>query len=277
MRAQLIQYVELLFAGARDCDDIKQEILQNTLDRYDDLIAAGKVPEAAYRLAIAGIGDINEILGTNVPSTVASHSTAEPDDGDTPKKKLLRALAVGLYILCPLPLIVLGDVGMDILGLCATLTIVAVATVLIMMGAKKELPEKQKPEAQDSPRSELAKSIGGVIWAVGLAVYFLISFTTNHWHITWVIFPILGSLDSLVSAIIRNQEALHSDVMFPNKRQLRKSVGRLIWSSGVAICLVFGFTTGTWALTWLLLLITGAVQGLILAIMDLKEAVEHET
>ena len=28
MREQLIQYVELLFAGAGDCEDIKQEILQ---------------------------------------------------------------------------------------------------------------------------------------------------------------------------------------------------------------------------------------------------------
>lgn len=41
MREQLIQYVQLLFAGAADCDDTRQEILQNTLDRYDDLIAAG--------------------------------------------------------------------------------------------------------------------------------------------------------------------------------------------------------------------------------------------
>ena len=63
MREHLIQYVQLLFAGAADCDDTRQEILQNTLDRYDDLIAAGKTPEAAYRLAIMGIGDINEILG----------------------------------------------------------------------------------------------------------------------------------------------------------------------------------------------------------------------
>ena len=45
MREQLIQYVQLLFAGAADCDDTRQEILQNTLDRYDDLIAAGKTPE----------------------------------------------------------------------------------------------------------------------------------------------------------------------------------------------------------------------------------------
>ena len=42
MREQLIQYVNLLFAGNGDVEDIKQEILQNTLDRYDDLIAQGK-------------------------------------------------------------------------------------------------------------------------------------------------------------------------------------------------------------------------------------------
>ena len=39
MREQLIQYVNLLFAGATGSDEIREEILQNTLDRYDDLIA----------------------------------------------------------------------------------------------------------------------------------------------------------------------------------------------------------------------------------------------
>lgn len=68
MREQLIQYVTLLFAGVDDCEDIRQEILQNTLDRYDDLIAQGKAPEAVYRLAISSIGDIHEILGTPAAS-----------------------------------------------------------------------------------------------------------------------------------------------------------------------------------------------------------------
>ena len=62
MREQLIKYVELLFAGAPNSNEVKQEILQNTLDRFDDLISQGKSPEAAYRLAISGIGDISEIL-----------------------------------------------------------------------------------------------------------------------------------------------------------------------------------------------------------------------
>jgi len=281
MREQLIQYVELLFAGARDCEDIKQEILQNTLDRYDDLIAAGKVPEAAYRLAIAGIGDINEILGTPAPAAhTKPHTVVESDDNDTPSKKLLRAIAVGLYILCPLPLIVLGDIGMDTLGLCGTLAIVAVATVLIMLGAKKDSrnePEDDDDEA-DMPQSELRKSIGGLIWAIGLGLYFLLSFSTGDWHITWVIFPILGAVEDLAKALIRNQEARCKDVLFfPSKSRVRKSIRKLIWALGIAIYFVFSFATGAWYMSWLIFPITGAVQGLILAIMDLKEAIEHET
>ena len=33
MREQLTQYVELLFAGAADCEDIKQEILHGNIQK----------------------------------------------------------------------------------------------------------------------------------------------------------------------------------------------------------------------------------------------------
>ena len=99
MREQLIQYVNLLFAGCPENGDMKQEILQNTLDRYDDLLAQGKAPEAAYRLAITGIGDINEVLGSTAPSPApmpTATSAAEEEKSD--KKKLMRAVAIGMYI-----------------------------------------------------------------------------------------------------------------------------------------------------------------------------------
>ena len=167
MREQLIQYVQLLFAGAADCDDTRQEILQNTLDRYDDLIAAGKTPEAAYRLAIMGIGDINEI--------------------------------------CPIPLFVLSGMwNMGIPGLCGTLTLVAVATVLIIQGAKKETENADVEPG--TPQSALAKSINGLIWAIGLAIYFIVSFLTGAWYITWVIFPITAAVQGLVKAILDLKE-----------------------------------------------------------------------
>ena len=276
MREQLEQYVNLLFAGAADAEDIKQEILQNTLDRYDDLVAQGKVPEAAYRLAIAGIGDINEIFGTNVPRNAVSHPVAKEDDEDTPTKKLLRAVAVGLYILCPLPLIVLGDMGMDILGLCGTLAIVAVATVMIMLGARKENKERQKENENDT-RTPLQKGISALIWALGLAVYILWSFTSGAWYATWVIFPILAALDSLISVMIQKREAGSYRGIQPNQKRMRRNIGKLIWAIGVAVYFIFSYITHAWYISWLPIPITGAVQGLTYAIMDLKEAMEHET
>lgn len=207
MKGQLTQYVELLFAGAADCEDIKQEILQNTLDRYDDLIAEGKTPEAAYRLAIVGIGDVNEILST--PQRTASTSprphpsSVQPGSRDTTIKKLMRAFGVALYILCPVPVLVLGVLGMGVLGVCGLLAMVAVATVLVILGDVKE--DRQETETQSESR--LSKSIGSLLWAIGLAIYIAVSFLTGAWQITWIIFPITGAVHGLISAILDLKEA----------------------------------------------------------------------
>lgn len=273
MREQLSQYVELLFAGAHDCEDIKLEILQNTLDRYDDLVADGKVPEAAYRLAIAGIGDINEILGTNAPSTVVSRPAAKPDDGDTPTKKLLRVIAVGLYIICILPLMILDG---HILGFCGTLAIVAVATVMIMLGAKKESPEKK--EEEKTPQSELSKSLSGLIWAIGIGIYFLLSFSTNDWHITWVIFPILVALDGLLAVLVKQKEQQASiKVSFKSDKPMRRRTQNWIRAIGIALFVIVSLRTQAWGATWLILPITAAAEQLVKAIFDYQEVMEHET
>lgn len=211
MREQLQQYVELLFAGAPDSEDIKQEILQNTLDRYDDLIAQGKVPEAAYRLAITGIGDINEILGSAaqvIPAAPAREVHPE-EDAAAAKRKRTRAIAIGLYIICIIPLIVLSSFGLDTLGLCATLSIVAVATVAIIQNQEpddeEEVHQSRKP---DSPRGELHRSIRSLIGIITLIVYLAVSFLTGAWYITWLIFPLSGAVKGLVRAILDLKEAV---------------------------------------------------------------------
>lgn len=203
MKEQLIQYVNLLFAGTTGCDDIRQEILQNTLDRYDDLIAEGKTPEAAYRLAIMGIGDISELLCKPQNTSAAPGAARKKDDDSTPKK-VLRAVGIALYILCPIPLIVLSELGMDIIGLCGTLGIVAVATVLVILGAKKD---SQEDVQERSPKQELRNSINSMMWAIGFAIYFILSFATGAWYITWVVFLIIGAVQGLVNAIMDYKEA----------------------------------------------------------------------
>lgn len=281
MREQLIQYVELLFAGAGDCEDIKQEILQNTLDRYDDLIAEGKVPEAAYRLAITGIGDINEILGTKHQSAPGfQEPPIRPERPDTPMKKLLRAIAIALYILSPIPLFLLSDMGMDTIGLCGTLSIVAVATVLIILGGKKEAPKADAVNQERAdPQAELSRSIRGMIWAIGLVVYFIVSFATHAWHVSWVIFLITAAVQGLVRAILCVKEVPKPEASMPSvpRTELHKSISSMIWAIGLAFYFILSFATGSWYITWVLFPITGAVQGLVRAIMDLKEANQYET
>ena len=64
MREQIKDYVDKLFKDAAPTirnAAVQQEILQHTLDRYDDLIAAGKTEQEAYEEAVGGIGDVSEL------------------------------------------------------------------------------------------------------------------------------------------------------------------------------------------------------------------------
>ena len=205
MREQLIRYVDLLFAGAPDAGDIKQEILQNTLDRYDDLIGQGKSPEAAYSLAISGIGDINEILGGC--ERTGHSSTAVPAQKQGMKKSAwktaLQAIGVCLYIMCPIPLFTLQNE----LGLCGLLAFVAVATALMVISGGKNSPAQKEDDFVRPPESELRRAVRIGISTVGLCAYLVLSFTTGAWYITWVIFPIMAATQGLARASLDLKEA----------------------------------------------------------------------
>lgn len=212
MKDQLIRYVDLLSAAAPNAGDIKQEILQNTLDRYDDLVAQGKTPEAAYCLAISGIGDISEVLGNPEPAATVQDSApcAKPEKHPTPAwKKVLRAIGVFLYIFCPAPLFVLSELGMETIGLCGTLAIVGVATALMIIAGASQSEKKKEEEQSEilTPRQELNKAVKTGINTVGLIVYFALSFLTQAWWITWLVFPIMAAVNGLVKACLDLKEA----------------------------------------------------------------------
>ena len=215
MREQLIQYIDLLFAGHPGDEDIKQEILQNTLDRYDDLTAQGKSPAAAYSLAISSIGDISEILGSQSetkPTLPDPAAQSKPEYRSAPTwKKVLRAIAVGLYILSLTPLIALSEMGMEILGLCGFFAFIAVATVLIIIASGGKEPRTANTEPQ-SPRQALDQAIGSITGIVTLCIYLAVSFSTGAWWITWLVFPISAAVKGLIKACIDLKEAKEHEI-----------------------------------------------------------------
>lgn len=209
MREQLIKYVELLFAGTPNSYDIQQEILQNTLDRYDDLISQGKTPEAAYRLAISGIGDINEILGNTAASESPAPAPAVPEKANrkTSKRKVMQAVAIGMYICCVLPVIILGDIGNGIIGVCLMFLIIAAATVLIILASSGSKEKNAETDTEKEPKDPLYKAYKSVSGIVTLVIYLGISFWSGAWYITWLVFPISGAIDGIVKAIFELKEA----------------------------------------------------------------------
>lgn len=117
-------------------------------------------------------------------------------------KKVLTAVAVGLYILCAVPLIILSEAGYDTLGVISAISIAAVATVAIIIASGGESnTQKEKDDDEDRNQPPLQKAINSLVDVLGLIAYLFISFQTGAWHITWVIFPIIAALNGIVRAI----------------------------------------------------------------------------
>lgn len=82
MNEKLKRYLDNAFRSAPKnarTAELKEEILQNVNEKYNDLIAAGKSEDDAYRIAINGIGDLSELLGNGAPKD------AQKQDGSAEK------------------------------------------------------------------------------------------------------------------------------------------------------------------------------------------------
>ena len=89
MREQLRQEVLRRFAGAPDTQqarDLRDEILSNTLQRYDDLLAGGKSEQEAYASALESVGDVEELL-SSLPRAAQAEPVREAQPKDEAPKK----------------------------------------------------------------------------------------------------------------------------------------------------------------------------------------------
>ena len=65
MRDQIKTYLDRTFAQApctQKAIDMKEAILADVLEKYDDMIADGMTPQDAYQRAISGIGDLDRLI-----------------------------------------------------------------------------------------------------------------------------------------------------------------------------------------------------------------------
>ena len=215
MEDKLRWYVEGLFEEApptKKAVELKEEMIQNLQDKYKDLITEGKTPEAAYNIVVAGIGDVSSLLKVLEDETMPD---IEKYEAAQRKSAMLTSIAVMMYILSVLPLIILSVVGSaryDIIGLPILFIMVAAATgLLIYNNMTKPRYHKQDDTMVEEFREwqsdthetrQMRRAISSALWSIIVVLYFIISFTTRAWHISWIIFILGGAVESLINLFI---------------------------------------------------------------------------
>ncbi len=62
------------------------------------------------------------------------------------------------------------------------------------------IPKFEKTKEEEK-QDKIVKQINDIIGGIGTAIYFIVSFSTMAWHITWVIFIIIGMVEEIVKLI----------------------------------------------------------------------------
>ncbi|MEA4854750.1 MAG: permease prefix domain 1-containing protein [Christensenella sp.] len=213
MEEKLRRFVENLFADApktRRMIELRQEILMNLTDKYNDLLRSGATEEEAYEVVKKSVGDVDELI-----RSASEYSETETVETEQQRKRsaMLTAVAVMLYILSPLAIIILGTGGYPIIGLTCMFALIAVATGLLVykssLRPKYEklddtmVEEFKQWQVENKQKNDQRSAYTGALWAIIVALYFIISFTTGAWYITWVIFLIGGAIEGILKAAVK--------------------------------------------------------------------------
>lgn len=218
METRLKNYVYAVFEGApktRRTTEVRDEICANVLERYRDQLAAGKTPEEAYEAAKASIGSMEELASAldETPDVAAAAALMQAKR----RSSAFRGIAVALYILSPVCLIALAAAGGPVwIGLVALFALVAVATGLMIYASglrrdeaaasyqafsDKDMAEFREWQLDRDAEKHRKDMISGILWPLVAAVYFLVSFLTGAWGITWIIWIIGAAVEPLITLL----------------------------------------------------------------------------
>ena len=274
MRNKLICYVNSIFEGIPDTPEVqelREEILQNTLDRYDEECARGVSETVAYNVAVMSIGDTDELLATY----------RKPKKEKKSSRRVCVAIAIALYILCVVPPAVADEMGWpEALGVSLMFLMIAAATALIILSGGREKPAAPKasapqgvpvqPAAQpvqaasaQEERSSAVKILRGVLtplyWLAAVGLFLAAGFA-GYWYVAWVIFIAAGAAGDVITGIV---------YMAKGRYGLKKFIEGLMLLAAVAIYLKISAASGAWVVTWLVFPICASLTGVLSGIFTL--------
>ena len=253
MREKIAQYMDLFYAGSGLSEDRRQQLLQEALDLYDSLILEGKSEQESYGQVIAWIGAQAQPV-PHSENTQKTDASGEANAFTPMGKRICTAIAVMLYILCPIPLILFQNV----IGLCCLLGMVACGVAIQILAEKfMDTPD---------PIDPISKSLRPILHASAVALYVLSPIPLLMFQNTLGLCCLLG----LVAVGVAMQMIAGSgkaDIRPKAEADpLRKSIDSLVGLILLAIYLIVSFRSHAWWITWIIFPIGGAVKDLVLSL-----------
>lgn len=260
MNKRLTLYIEELFVNEkkdRNILDIKEELLANLNEKYEDLIASGSNEEEAFTTVIGSIGDIQELIG-NITDTGAYQDQEMRKKYD--KKSVCLSFGAALYILGLFAVYVFDQWGLYTVGISIMLLLWAAATGIIVYGVRLEKYEKKNDTFVENYKEKLSKSdykkqilvsASLLSWAVVLIVYFVFSFTTWEWAYSWIIF-LAGAFFQLLIIYF-----------YGNVKKKRALWSGMIYTIVLIVYFIISFAMNAWIWSWIIFLLGFSIQQMI--------------
>lgn len=204
MHERIRLHVESIFEQApqtRRALDLKEELIMNLCERFDDLLSQGKDDETAYNIVIQGIGDVDELIaGLREPGMWSEEAIQD----ERRKSAMLTTIAVGTYILSVIPVIIGGMLGNAFGGAAMTvgtvimLIMIAAATCLLVYNGTSKpkyvksdetmVEDFKKWSAERNNSKALRRSIHAIVWMLTVLTFLCLGFFWGLWHPGWLIF-----------------------------------------------------------------------------------------
>lgn len=253
MREKIAQYMDLYYAGSGLSEDRRQQLPQEALDLYDSLILEGKSEQESYAQVIAWIGAQTQPVPH--PENTQKTDAAGEAKAFTPMgKRICTAIAVMLYILCPIPLILLQNV----IGLSCLLGMVACGVAIQILAEKfMDTPDPMDP---------ISKAVRPILHASAVALYVLSPIPLLMFQNTVGLCCLLGMVAVGVAMQIIAGSGKADVQPKAEADPVRKSIDSLVCLILLAIYLIVSFRTHAWWITWIIFPIGAAVKDLVLSL-----------
>ncbi|MCI9072580.1 MAG: hypothetical protein HFH80_07175 [Lachnospiraceae bacterium] len=226
------KYMDQLFENApinHRTLELKEELIANALEKYNDLTLRGYGEDEAFQQVVGSLGNVQQLfadMGTDEDYSQAYYLQWAREAQE--KKAALTAVSAGLFLLAGAVLIIslllqwydiklpyFHGQSLSFLGIGIALLICIVPVSMLIYAHRIQPPveltgyapgggvSSETRKRRRKRFNQIKGSLEGLMWLLIVIFYFIISFATHAWYITWILFLIGAAVECLLDALIK--------------------------------------------------------------------------